>query len=259
MRAKWLGVVGLLAALGLLVPVGQQIQAQRTALKYGGARVTLAMRDQVGQGMAIGLLAGFRGVVADFLWINNQGYWERKEWIRMYRNMELVTTLQPQAVTFWDTAQWHMAWNIAHAVSSDPANRTKAEGLKRKREWEEKAREFLADGIQNVPNRYELYFAMGWLHWWKLKDPCQARIYFEKAAQFPEAPTYCTRMFVRGVEMCGDREGAYRLWRELWRDGNPEKSRDGINIKNIIERELKRLENDLKLPDEQRIFPVSHS
>ena len=84
-----------------------------------------------------------RGIVADFMWINGHDYWEKKEWLRQYRNIEVVAALQPQAVMFWDLGQWHMAWNIGYGVLSDPKNRTKAEGLKREHEWHEKAREFL--------------------------------------------------------------------------------------------------------------------
>jgi len=71
-------------------------------------------------------------------------------------------------------------WNIGYGVLSDPKNRTRAEGVKREREWHEKAREFLARGIENIPNRYDLYFTMGWLYYEKLskdcdKPPCQER------------------------------------------------------------------------------------
>jgi hypothetical protein len=222
-------------------------------LKYGGSKVTLAMRDRIGQGMAIGLLAGFRGVVADFLWIGNHGYFERKEWIRMYRNMELCTTLQPQSVTFWDTGAWHMGWNIAHAVSIDPANRTKAEGLKRQREWQNKAREFLADGIANVPHRWELYHGMAVLCWLKFQDHCQARDYFRQAAAFPDAPSYCLRMYVRRVEDCDGPQAAYDVWKQYWREGNPLPSSDGIDLKSVMRRELRRLEELLNIPAHQRI------
>ena len=101
--------------------------------------------------MAIALLAGFRGVVADFVWIQSHGYWEKKEWLRQYRDMEVVAMLQPLSTLFWDTGAWHMAWNIGYAVSVDPSNRTAAEGIKRQREWWDKARDFLQQGIENVP------------------------------------------------------------------------------------------------------------
>jgi hypothetical protein len=248
----------------LLMPMERQIQAQRDRLKYGGARVTLDMRDAIGQGMAIALLAGFRGVVADFLWIQANGFWEKRQWLRQYRDMVLVTTLQPQSVLFWDTTAWHMAWNIGYAVSVDPANRTRAEGIKRQREWQEKAREFLERGIENIPNRYELYFALGWLYYEKLsgscEDPpcarafCKAAEYFGRASQFKEAPRYIRRMYARALEKCGDPVDAYAVWKEMWDD----KTAPGDELR-IVERELKTIENTLHIPDEQRVFPTGRA
>ena len=164
-------VAVLLFGTGLaLLPMENHVRAQRLRLKYGGARVTFELREAIGQNLAIAMLAGLRGVVADFLWIQSHGFWEKKEWLRQYRDIVVVTTLQPQSILFWDLGSWHMAWNIGYAARTDPKNRTLAEGIKREREWHEKAREFLKRGIENVPNHYDLYFYMGWLYYQKLAD-----------------------------------------------------------------------------------------
>jgi len=263
MKGRLLGILVLIMPVIALVPVERRIHAERTRLKYGGARVSLAMRDRISQGMAIGLLAGFRGVVADFVWIQNQGFFERREWLRMFRNIELVTTLQPQSVSFWNSGQWHMAWNIGYAVSVDPANRTEAVGIKRSREWHERARTFIERGIENVPNRYDLYFTMAWLYDQKLiKDcgddaackqerQCKAAEYFEMAAQFPDAPPHIARQWARSVEKCGDVQRAYVIWKTLW---SADRSKPH-EMWNVIEREIKRLEDVLNIPDNQRVFP----
>jgi hypothetical protein len=255
MRRTIGAILLLIVAAFALAPLVHRLQAERAELQYGKIGVTHQIRAQIGQGMAIGLLAGFRGVVADFLWIQNHGFWENKEWLRMYRNMELTTTLQPQSVTFWDVSAWHMAWNIGYAVRIDAANRTAAEGLKREREWQEKAREFLAAGIQNVPGRYDLYFSMGWLYWKKFKQPCAARDYFYQASRFADAPSYTLRMYARAWEECGDKRGAYLFWKKLWRNGKPEPFADAIDARTVIARELRRLEQELNVPREERAFP----
>src|SRR5277367_6960825 len=133
-----------------LLPLENSLRTDRLQMKYGGAHVTFQLREAIGQNLAIALLAGMRGIVADFLWINSHGYWEKKEWLRQYQNIEVVATLQPQALMFWDLGQWHMAWNIGYGVLSDPKNRSKAEGIKREREWHQKAREFIEQGIENI-------------------------------------------------------------------------------------------------------------
>jgi tetratricopeptide (TPR) repeat protein len=251
MRTILIVALVLIVPAALLSPLERAIDAQRVRMRYGGARVTLDMRDRLGQGMAIGLLAGFRGVVADFLWIQNQGFWQDKEWLRMYRNMELVTTLQPQSILFWDTAQWHMAWNIGYAVRVDPKNRTQAEGLKREREWQEKARDLLARGIENIPNRYELYFSMAWLYAEKFKDVCKAAEYYEQAARFADAPSYVGRFYARALERCGRTTEAYEYWKHLWFQ---ERNRP-YQLGSVLEREIKGLEDQLNIPNDQRVFP----
>jgi hypothetical protein len=235
----------------LMVPLTQSIAKERRKLKYGGVQMSRQVRDQIGQGMAIGLLAGFRGVVADFLWIQGHTFWENKEWLRQYRNIQLVTALQPQSVMFWDTGAWHFAWNVGYAVSVDPSNATQAVGLKRQREWWDHGKNLLERGIANIPTRYELYFALGWLYMQKYNDSCRAAEQFAKAASYKEAPAYISRLHARTLEQCGFLQEAYADWVRMWQE-------DPSNIehpRSIIEREIRRLEDQLNLPKENRVFP----
>lgn len=252
----------LLFAIGLaLLPLENSMRHERLQMKYGGAHVTFQLREAIGQNLAIALLAGMRGIVADFLWIQGHGFWEKREWLRQYRNIEVVVTLQPQSVMFWDLGQWHMAWNIGYGAYSDPKNRTKAEAIKREREWHEKAREFLARGIENIPNRYDLYFTMGWLYFEKLSkdcdDPpcndafCTSAEYLGKAASFTNAPQFVPRLYARALEKCGDLSAAYDEWKRLWYLNHATNEQAW----SIIEREIRRLENYLQIPNEQRVFP----
>ena len=146
MRTKLLVAIVLFGTGLILLPMENAVRAQRLRMRYGGARVTFELREAIGQNLAIALLAGMRGVVADFLWLNAHMFWQQKEWLRQYRDMEVVVTLQPQSVLFWYLGQWHIAWNIGYGSLSDPKNRTKAEGIKREHEWHQKARSSLNAG-----------------------------------------------------------------------------------------------------------------
>jgi hypothetical protein len=252
MRGKLIAALVVVLPAWAMLPLENRIHAENVQLRYGATQVTGDLRDRIGQGMAIALLAGFRGVVADFVWIQSHTFWEKKEWLRQYSDMEVATTLQPQSVLFWDLGAWHMAWNIGYAVSVDPANRTKAEGIKREREWWDKAREFLQRGIENNPNRYDLYFALGWLYQTKYQDWCRAEEYFAKAIAFKDAPLYLPRIHARALEKCGDAMGAYQYWKGLWLQDHRK-----INEPwSVVEREGKRLEHLLKIPYNQRVFPI---
>jgi len=262
MRAKLIAALLIVVPSWLMLPLQSRIDSERVQLRYGGAHVTRQMRDAIGQGMAIALLAGFRGVVADFLWIQSHNYWEKKQWLQQYRDMEVVATLQPQSILFWDVGAWHMAWNIGYAVKVDTNNVTAAPGIKRERAWHERARQFLERGIENVPNHYELYFKMGWLYLHKLvydcgddvtckkKRYCEAAEFLKKASSFSDAPSFVGRTYARALEECGDIGAAYQQWVAMW------KNRSVPNAPpNVLEREIRRLEDLLNLPDKERVFP----
>jgi hypothetical protein len=246
-------IILLLVLAGLsLIPLEKSIHVQRVKLKYGNAGVPRDVRYHIPQGMAVGLLAGFRGVVADFLWIQSHDYWEKKEWIRQYNNMDMVTTLQPLSILFWDLASWHMAWNIGYAVRTDPKNPTEAVGIKRERDWQLKARDFLIRGIENNPNKYDLYFKLGWLYWQKFVEvggACDAARYFGQAAEYAEAPKYIGRIYAQALERCGQPEEAYKYWIKLWHQPRNTPNQ----LWNVIEREIVRIEDLLNIPSDQRV------
>ena len=211
MRTKLLVAIVLFGTGLILLPMENAVRAQRLRMRYGGARVTFELREAIGQNLAIALLAGMRGVVADFLWLNAHMFWQQKEWLRQYRDMEVVVTLQPQSVLFLESRR--VGDCLEHLVTDRypiRKNRTKAEGIKREHEWHQKAREFLERGIDNIPNKYDLYFAMGWLYYEKLSKDCaeppcrdalcRASEYFGKAAAFHEAPQYVPRVYARALE-----------------------------------------------------------
>lgn len=251
MRGVLIAILLLVLPAWLTLRLQGDIRHERERLKYGGAHVDRAMRDVIGQGMAIGLLAGFRAVVADFVWIGSHTNWEKKQWFQQYNKMQIVTTLQPQSVLFWDAGAWHMAWNIGYAERVDTNNYTVAQGIKREQLWHERARQFLMRGIQNIPNRYELYFKLGWLYDQKYKDPCLAAEQYRKAASFSNAPTYIARFHARKLAECGKLTEAYEAWKNIWfQDHNKVP-----HLWNVVEREIRQIEEELNISDNRRIFP----
>ena len=261
MRHKCLAILVLVLAAVVFSPLENRIHTERVRLKYGGAQVSLSLREKLGQGTAIALLAGFRGAAADFLWIQNSEYFVKNEWVPMYRNIELVTMLQPQSTMFWDMGAWHMAWNIAYSVSKDPKNENGAQGIRREREWHQKARDFLLRGIENVPDKWDLYFPMAWLYKEKLAADCgfdaecqrealcKAAEYFGRAAEFPDAPAYIGRACAMALEKCGRGRDAYEYWKTLWNMDRQTAHQEW----SVIERNLKRLEDELAIPEAERV------
>jgi hypothetical protein len=263
-RARMLAILFILLPGWLMVPLQANIDRQTQHLKYGGMPVTREIREQISQEMAIALLAGFRGIAADFVWFQGQDYWGTGLWFKQVKQIEIAVLLQPQSIYFWDTGAWHMAWNIGYAERVATNNATLAEGIRRERQWHDRARAFLERGIQNIPNRYDLYYQLAWLYQDKLVPDCggeaeclkerygKAAEYYAKAASFKEARFFMSRNVARCLEKAGDVRAAYQLWCQLWTD---ERQKQDPNRGLVIPREIRRLEGKLAIPENER-YPL---
>lgn len=269
LRARFLALLLVALPAWLMTPLQRQIVQERRQLAYGGAPVTRELRDQIGQGMAIALLAGFRGIAADFIWIRGHDYWEKRQWFKQAECIENTAKLQPRSTFFWDSGAWHMAWNIAYAERIGTNGSTVAQAITRERYWHQRGRAFLERGLQNIPNRFDLYFKLGWLYEQKLARDCggdvdcaktnftKAAELFDKASEFPNCPTYIARDVPRCLEYAGDLPAAYAYWRDKIWTGN-RRIRDNYD-RSIVEREIRRLEDRLDIPPVSRLFPKAAS
>lgn len=279
MKRVWTVIAVLLVMALVKWPIEASIHKDRKEFRYGGARLSLNMRQQMPQMMAIALLGGFRGVVADFVWIDAHGSWEKQDWFKMKQYFNLVTALQPMSVLYWETSAWHMGWNISYSVSQNPREPRQARRELARRQWIEEGRKFLEQGIENIPEKYDLYFHLGWLIMQKQdyidSDPNTGYPgkHFEEAAKwfkvtwskFPtEAPTYVSRMaghcYMKAAEATTkdpEREQKYwqmgrDWWCALWKEDHA-KHPDQMWYK--IEDWGRQCEEHLKIPADQRCFP----
>src|ERR1700679_339263 len=87
-----------LFAWGLIkTPWESRMQHEMNQMRYGSFDpMTREMRDAVGQGLALAALGGFRGLVANVLWIQVSDAWEKQDWARLRPRVEMVVHLQPR-------------------------------------------------------------------------------------------------------------------------------------------------------------------
>jgi len=228
------------------------LQQSYKDLKLGGAGLSIQLRSKLSQKLAVALLSGFRGVVADFVWIGGHQAWEDQVWYKLREAIELAVVLQPHSISFWDLGSWHMAWNASYAESVNTKYHNKAVREKIQKEWIQAGKQFLLDGIKNNPDTYELYFRLGWLIYQKENDPLGAVPWFEKAATYPEAPLYVGRMIGHMYEKAGKMQEAYGVWKRLWlvdHDQYPGQ------LWQKIAQMGGQAEEKLNIPLEQRVFP----
>jgi len=217
-----------------------------------GGGITADVRQQVGQGLVLALLSGFRAVVADFVWIQAHGDWMAGAFYRMPPKFDLITYLQPKAAVYWDMASWHMAWNFSVAALRRNDLPREIQRLREARRWIAAGEAFARRGVQLNPDRWELYFAWGRVLYYKAEDFCAAAEAFLQADRLAGAPAFVGRMAGHALYRCGDYRRAYEQWKSLW---FAERGARPHQLYSVIEKEIRRLESILNVPSAERVFP----
>ncbi len=242
----------LVLALGVKWTWEESLHRASAHLKLGGTGISLELRTRLGQNLAVALLSGFRGIVADFVWLDAHVAWEDQLWYKLKEGIELAVLLQPHSLSFWDIGAWHMAWNASYGESVNPKYPSNAYRLKVQRDWILAGKAFLEEGIRNNPDSYDLDFKLGWLIYQKLNDPLGAIPKFQKAITYPEAPLYVTRMVGHMYEKAGRTREAYDWWRHLWAEDH---AKNPQQLWYKIAQWGREAEEKLGIPPSQRVFP----
>lgn len=226
----------------------QQLTEEHRAAFFHGAKLDHSLRQELGQSAYLAALGGFRAVVADFLWIEGHVAWERTEWGRMKLLFNNVTTLQPRNVNFWDISAWHMGYNASRSAMDDKIKEPDEKRReKTQRQYFKAGEDFYLRGIQNNPDDYKLYENLASLYRDKFQDHYKAFVYYDKAAQFRNAPVFEKReaayelSFVPGME-----QEAYDRLAKYYKMGKQE------HLPTLLIR-LNYLQEKLNIPPDQRI------
>ena len=241
-------VLAMVLVFGVMkLPAERALLMQHRQLRFRGVEFNLDLREQIGQLGFIAALSGFRSIVADIFFIQAHVAWERTEWGRVFFLFRQVTTLQPHAILFWDMAAWHMGWNASVAALNDRTQPRLALRIKAQREYFALAKDLLQRGIENNPEKPQLYESLARLYKDKYKDHARASEFFAKAAALPGAARYVKRFSAYELSYCEDREReAYERLRQLYDMGEDER------LPTLITR-LKFLEDKLNIPQDRRI------
>jgi hypothetical protein len=247
-RSYVLVTILLLGFGALRLPVETRLSAEHRAAYFGTVKLNLALREKIGQMGFLAALSGFRTLVADLLWIQAHGSWERVEYGRMNLLLGTVTTLAPRNVNFWDMSSWHMAYNASVAAFEDRKQPKLALRLKAQREYFLLGKDYAERGIENNPDSYLLHQSLANIFKNKFNDHCAAAAEYAKSAALPHAPTYEKRFAAYEMSYCPghDRE-AWQMLRKLYDMGPQERLP-------TLETRLKAMEEKLQLPPEQRVY-----
>ena len=118
-------------------------------------------------------LGGFRGIIADVLWLRATKLQEEKKYFELVQLADWITKLEPRFALVWAFHGWNMAYNIS-VMLDDPADRWR---------WVKHGFELMRDeGLFYNPGDPQLHRELGWIFQHKMGGMLdQAHFYYKRA------------------------------------------------------------------------------
>lgn len=242
-------IVSILLVLLLLGLVTRPIEAPAwQVVKAGQPEMNLeGIEGSLGQGLVVGVLGGFRAIMADFLWIRTHTIWERKDRAKLDAMIRLVTTLDPRPDFFWINGSRMIAydvpnWRIREEGGYDDVPEVRQQAIDL--EQSEQALDLLDQALEFHPDQAKLYLEKGQIYLNRLKDAPNAAKWFLKASEQKDAPYFAARIYGELLRKQGKNEEAYEFLKNLYN----ELPNIHFAQKDIILERIRELESTLKTP-----------
>ena len=118
-------------------------------------------------------LGGFRGLIANALWIRASQLQEEDKYFEMVQLADWITKLEPHFVQVWLVQSWNMTYNIS-VKFSEPADRWR---------WVQRGIELLRDdGLRYNPDEALIYRELAWFFQHKMgQNLDDAHVYYKGA------------------------------------------------------------------------------
>ena len=244
----WVGLFALFLAVGVFAD--QSWLRARLALPEIGRR---ELEPTVGQGVLLGVLGGFRTVVADFTWIRGYVLWERKnDRAGTELLMRAACALDPRSRFFWENTGLAVANDMGHWEIRRRGGYAKVPKEIQDhvlRGYAQRGMVLLDEGIASTGGDAALLATAALVAELQLKDLGRSGDYYRRAAEARAAPWFAARFAAANLWKEGRRREAYDWYRAHWlkvlsraEDGSPD------DLK-----ELRDMEHELRLPLLQRL------
>ncbi|CAM3150796.1 tetratricopeptide repeat protein [Rariglobus hedericola] len=266
-RPLWAGllVVVVLTVAGIAVrpfeqPAWEFVRSKQPALKLD------SLQGALGQGVTVGLLGGFRAIVADFFWIKTNSVWEDNDLPATQTFIKLVTAIDPRPLYFWQNGSRMIAydmpnWRISAEGGYDKVPQT------RQRQIDEQqsavALKYLNEAFGHHPDSALLYVEIANVYLNRLKDTASAAEAYRKASLQANAPYYAARIYPELLRKLGRQAEAYAWLKELYpklpKKADPAKGITEFQVDSamapvVLER-IRELEQELNVPDAEYFKP----
>jgi hypothetical protein len=148
--------IAIVALFGAMYPYTYWLGEEKKKRDLGEAAI-----GQVDTGsfmMKLFLLGGFRGIVADLLWIRAEENKRDHDWDRLKTNVELITKLQPHFLSIWTFQGWNLAYNVS----------VEWDAPEDKYEWIKQGIKFVQEGVRKNRRSPDLIWDTAWFYYHKL-------------------------------------------------------------------------------------------
>ena len=214
-----------------------------------------AVEDTLGQGLAVGILGGFRAILADLAWLQLSTVWTTEDRVKLSTMIRLVTTLDPRPEFFWINAARMVAydvpaWRIRKSGGYDALTDIQKSAIDE--EQANQAFEILKRGLDFHPNTARLPIEIGQIYLNRLQDDALAAKWFYEASKFPDAPEFVVRIYAELLRRQGKLVEAYKYLTSIY----PSLVNATDYQQSLVLERIKMLENDLNITNESCYEPT---
>ncbi len=147
-------IVALFAAMYPLHRAGSTTRRRRRDL----GEAAIGQIDTGSFMMKLFLLGGFRGIVADLLWLRAEEHKRDHDWDRLETTVELITKLQPHFLSIWTFQGWNLAYNVSVEWDAPEDKYT----------WIKQGIKFVQEGVKKNRRSPDLVWDTAWFYYHKL-------------------------------------------------------------------------------------------
>lgn len=233
-------------------PAWQKVKASQPEHNLEG------LKGALGQGVIVGLLGGFRTIIADFIFIKANVHWEKQEREKTEFLLNLVTEIDPRPVFFWLNGARMIAydipvWRINEMGGSQKVPKAMQEKIIAEQTYRGLAMIERAEAFHSEDYRIPLEKAQFYIN--RLKDTEKAAEWYRITALYEGAPYFAGRIYAQLLRDLGRQDEAYRYLIEHYKelpDNEPSA------VKPVVLGRIRELEHELKIPA-SLIFPYQPS
>ncbi len=257
-RSSWWWRKGrpLLASALVLLAAGVVLQPLQDSA-WNGTRSHLPeldlndLGDNLGQGIVLGVLGGFRSIIADFVWLRGYVFWAQKtDPANTEACVRLAATLDPDNLMFWDDGERIIGYDIPDWHIYDKPQPTNAQMDQYIHDGGLRAIDFLDRGLKFQPNNYRLLYDQAMIYYNRLNDLPKAAEKYREAADNTNIPYLAARTYIRILRRLGRDQEAYDYMKKFYPtlpNGVPDVQ------KGLMWGWIQGLEDALKIPQDKRM------